>query len=84
MVELCQSHVRTLWVTLLGDGNQSPQVTHRIFDMPRVIIQGKGEVVRGGQWQRVAGAGQPSTTEAQQGSGLVLGLQAAGGSPGAG
>lgn len=45
MVELCQSHVRTLWMTLLGDGNQSPQVTNRIFDMPEDIMQGKGEAV---------------------------------------
>ncbi|NXQ97370.1 HXK2 protein, partial [Sagittarius serpentarius] len=45
VVELCQSHVRTLWVTLLGDGNQSPQVTYKIFDMPRDIIQGKGEAL---------------------------------------
>ncbi|XP_050761568.1 hexokinase-3, partial [Gymnogyps californianus] len=45
VVELCQSHVRTLCVTLLGDGNQNPQVTHKIFDMPRDIIQGKGEAL---------------------------------------
>ena len=45
MVELCQSHVRTLWVTLLGDGNQNPQVLYKIFDMPRDITQGKGEMV---------------------------------------
>lgn len=45
MVELCQSHVRTLRVTLLGDGNQSPQVTYKIFDMPGDILQGKGEAV---------------------------------------
>ncbi|XP_064314685.1 hexokinase-3 isoform X2 [Phalacrocorax carbo] len=45
VVELCQSHVRTLWVTLLGDGNQNPQVLYKIFDMPRDITQGKGEVL---------------------------------------
>lgn len=45
MVELCQSHVRTLWVTLLGDGNQSPQVMHKIFDTPGDIMKGKGEAV---------------------------------------
>ncbi|NWX43938.1 HXK3 protein, partial [Steatornis caripensis] len=45
VVELCQSHVRTLWVTLLGDGNQSPQVTDKIFDMPEDIKQGKGEAL---------------------------------------
>ncbi|XP_054698040.1 hexokinase-3 isoform X1 [Grus americana] len=45
VVELCQSHVRTLWVTLLGDGNQSPQVKCKIFDMPGDIMQGKGEAL---------------------------------------
>lgn len=45
MVELCQKHVRTLWVTLQGDGNQSPQVTQNIFDMPEDIPQGTGEAV---------------------------------------
>ncbi|XP_075571936.1 hexokinase-3 [Pelecanus crispus] len=45
VVELCQSHVRTLLVTLLGDGNQSPQVTYKTFDMPRDIMQGKGEAL---------------------------------------
>ncbi|NWW95719.1 HXK3 protein, partial [Rhynochetos jubatus] len=45
VVELCQSHVRTLWVTLLGDGNQNPQVTHKTFDMPGDIMQGKGEAL---------------------------------------
>ncbi|NXK09792.1 HXK3 protein, partial [Herpetotheres cachinnans] len=45
VVELCQSHVRTMWVTLLGDGNQSPQVMYKIFDMPGDIMQGKGEAL---------------------------------------
>ncbi|NWS54435.1 HXK3 protein, partial [Chunga burmeisteri] len=45
VVELCQSHIRTLWVTLLGDGNQSPQVMYKIFDMPGDITQGKGEAL---------------------------------------
>ncbi|KAM6056489.1 hexokinase-3 [Chlamydotis macqueenii] len=43
VVELCQNHVRTLWVTLLGDGNQSPQVMYKIFDLPANVMQGKGE-----------------------------------------
>ncbi|KAM6322755.1 hexokinase-3 [Podargus strigoides] len=45
VVELCQSHVRTLWVTLLGDGNQSPQVSYKIFNLPQDIMQGKGEAL---------------------------------------
>ncbi|NXF36007.1 HXK3 protein, partial [Nyctibius bracteatus] len=45
VVELCQTHVRTLRVTLLGDGNQSPQVTYKIFDMPGEIMRGKGEAL---------------------------------------
>ncbi|NXS59539.1 HXK3 protein, partial [Brachypteracias leptosomus] len=45
VVELCQSRVRTLWVTLLGDGNQSPKVMYKIFDMPEDIKQGKGEAL---------------------------------------
>ncbi|XP_061858017.1 hexokinase-3 isoform X2 [Colius striatus] len=45
VVELCQSHVRTLQVTLSGDGNQNPQVTSRIFNMPGDIIHGKGEAL---------------------------------------
>ncbi|KAK2540681.1 Hk3 [Columba livia] len=45
VVELCQKHVRTLWVTLQGDGNQSPQVTQNIFDMPEDIPQGTGEAL---------------------------------------
>ncbi|KAF1656693.1 Hexokinase-2, partial [Eudyptes chrysocome] len=45
VVELCQSHVRTLWVTLLGDGNQSPQVMYKIFDTPGDIMKGKGEAL---------------------------------------
>ncbi|NXL66009.1 HXK2 protein, partial [Chordeiles acutipennis] len=45
VVELCQSHVRTLWVTLLGDGNQSPQVMFKTFNMPVDITQGKGEML---------------------------------------
>uniref|UniRef100_A0A493TJZ7 Phosphotransferase n=1 Tax=Anas platyrhynchos platyrhynchos TaxID=8840 RepID=A0A493TJZ7_ANAPP len=32
VVELCQSHVRTLFVTLLGDGNQSPQLMYKTFE----------------------------------------------------
>ncbi|NXT36937.1 HXK3 protein, partial [Pelecanoides urinatrix] len=45
VVELCQSHVRTLRVTFLGDGNQSPQVMDKIFNMPGDIMQGKGEAL---------------------------------------
>ncbi|KGL87161.1 Hexokinase-2, partial [Charadrius vociferus] len=45
VVELCQSHVQTLWMSLQGDGNQSPQVTNRIFDMPGDIMEGKGEAL---------------------------------------
>ncbi|XP_009640011.1 hexokinase-3 [Egretta garzetta] len=45
VVELCQSHVRTLWVTFLGDGNQSPHMMQKIFDLPRDIMQGKGEAL---------------------------------------
>ncbi|OPJ88003.1 hexokinase-3 [Patagioenas fasciata monilis] len=45
VVELCKKHVRTLWVTLQGDGNHSPQVTQDIFDMPEDIPQGTGEAL---------------------------------------
>ncbi|NXQ83654.1 HXK2 protein, partial [Nyctibius grandis] len=45
VVELRQSHVRTLRVTLLGDGNQKPQVISKIFDMPADIMRGSGEAL---------------------------------------
>ncbi|NWI63084.1 HXK3 protein, partial [Todus mexicanus] len=45
VVELCQSHVRTLWVAFLGDGNQNPQEMYKIFDMPEDIKKGKGEAL---------------------------------------
>ncbi|KFO81466.1 Hexokinase-3, partial [Cuculus canorus] len=45
VVELGQSHVRTLWVTLLGDGNQNPQMRDKTFDLPAGIKQGKGEAL---------------------------------------
>ncbi|NXL87979.1 HXK2 protein, partial [Alectura lathami] len=45
VVELCQSHVRTLCVTLPGDGNQSPQLLLKIFEMPGDIPQGTGEAL---------------------------------------
>ncbi|NWY56098.1 HXK2 protein, partial [Chionis minor] len=45
VVELCQTHVRTLWMTLLGDGNRSPQATNKIFDMPGDIMKGTGEAL---------------------------------------
>lgn len=48
VVELCQSHVRTLFVTLLGDGNQSPQLMYKTFELPADKLQGTGEAVRGG------------------------------------
>ncbi|XP_063204772.1 hexokinase-3 isoform X1 [Chroicocephalus ridibundus] len=48
VVELCQSHVRILLMTLLGDGNQSPHMTDKIFDIPGDSMQGPGEAVRGG------------------------------------
>ncbi|NWU90886.1 HXK2 protein, partial [Upupa epops] len=45
VVEMCQNHVRTLWMALTGDGNQSPQIMYKIFDMPEDITQGKGEAL---------------------------------------
>ncbi|XP_066053175.1 hexokinase-3 isoform X2 [Chamaea fasciata] len=45
VVELCQSQVRTLWVTLYGDGNMSPNMVYKIFDLPEGITQGKGEAL---------------------------------------
>ncbi|XP_035194361.1 LOW QUALITY PROTEIN: hexokinase-3 [Oxyura jamaicensis] len=45
VVELCQSHVRTLFVTLLGDGNQSPQLMYKVFEMPAEMLQGTGEAL---------------------------------------
>ncbi|NXG82347.1 HXK3 protein, partial [Stercorarius parasiticus] len=45
VAELCQSHVRILLMTLLGDGNQSPHVTDKIFDIPGDSMQGPGEAL---------------------------------------
>lgn len=45
MVELCQTQVRTLLVTLYGDGNLSPQMMYKIYDLPEGITQGEGEAV---------------------------------------
>ncbi|OXB81001.1 UNVERIFIED_CONTAM: hypothetical protein H355_006084, partial [Colinus virginianus] len=45
VVELCQSHVRTLWVTLTGDGNQSLQLLYRVFGMPGDVPRGSGEAL---------------------------------------
>ncbi|NXF71986.1 HXK3 protein, partial [Sclerurus mexicanus] len=45
VVELCQSQVRTLLVTLLGDGNLSPQMMYKTFDMPEEIMTGEGEAL---------------------------------------
>ncbi|NXE91908.1 HXK3 protein, partial [Menura novaehollandiae] len=45
VVELCQSQVRTLLVTLYGDGNLSPQMMYKIFDIPEGITQGEGEAL---------------------------------------
>ncbi|KFP04633.1 Hexokinase-2, partial [Calypte anna] len=47
VVELCQKHVRTLWVKLLGDGNYSPEIMYKIFDLPESVMQGKGEELFG-------------------------------------
>ncbi|XP_071615005.1 hexokinase-3 isoform X1 [Heliangelus exortis] len=47
VVELCQKHVRTLWVKLLGDGNHSPEIMYKIFDVPESVMQGKGEELFG-------------------------------------
>ncbi|NXX37184.1 HXK2 protein, partial [Nicator chloris] len=45
VVELCQNQVRTLLVTLYGDGNMSPHMVYKIFDMPESIRQGEGEAL---------------------------------------
>ncbi|NXD01908.1 HXK3 protein, partial [Certhia familiaris] len=45
VVELCQNQVRTLLVTLYGDGNMSPQMMYKIFDMPEGIMHGEGEAL---------------------------------------
>ncbi|NXC82048.1 HXK3 protein, partial [Cercotrichas coryphoeus] len=45
VVELCQNQVRTLLVTLYGDGNMSPNVVYKIFDMPEGMMQGEGEAL---------------------------------------
>ncbi|NXF12746.1 HXK3 protein, partial [Smithornis capensis] len=45
VVELCQSQVRILLVTLFGDGNLSPQMIYKIFDMPENIMHGEGEAL---------------------------------------
>ncbi|NWS13694.1 HXK2 protein, partial [Pachyramphus minor] len=45
VVELCQSQVRTLLVTLFGDGNLSPQMMYKTFDMPEDIMRGEGEAL---------------------------------------
>ncbi|NXY12701.1 HXK2 protein, partial [Atrichornis clamosus] len=45
VVELCQSQVRTLLVTLYGDGNLSPQMMYKIFDIPEGLTQGEGEAL---------------------------------------
>ncbi|NXL77986.1 HXK3 protein, partial [Leptocoma aspasia] len=45
VVELCQSQVRTVLVTLYGDGNMSPQMMYKIFDLPEGITQGEGEAL---------------------------------------
>ncbi|XP_063025050.1 hexokinase-3 [Melospiza melodia melodia] len=45
VVELCQTQVRTLLVTLYGDGNLSPQMMYKIYDLPEGITQGEGEAL---------------------------------------
>jgi len=79
VVELCQNHVRTLWVTLLGDGNQSPQVRDKIFNMPEATKQGKGEEVRGGHGRGglVLGCAAPRSLGRAPGWGWGSGLSPA-------
>ncbi|NXM74183.1 HXK3 protein, partial [Serilophus lunatus] len=45
VVELCQNQIRTLMVTLFGDGNLSPQVVYKVFELPDDIMHGEGEVL---------------------------------------
>ncbi|XP_014803616.1 PREDICTED: hexokinase-3 [Calidris pugnax] len=45
VVELRQSHVRTLLMTLMGDGNYSPELSDHTFDMPEDLMQGTGEAL---------------------------------------
>ncbi|NXR88159.1 HXK3 protein, partial [Hypocryptadius cinnamomeus] len=45
VVELCQNQVRTLLVTLYGDGNMSPQMVYKLYDLPEDIMQGEGEAL---------------------------------------
>ncbi|NXW68635.1 HXK3 protein, partial [Hirundo rustica] len=45
VVELCQSQVRTLLVTLYGDGNMSPNMVYKVFELPEGIMQGEGEAL---------------------------------------
>ncbi|NXQ54300.1 HXK3 protein, partial [Anthoscopus minutus] len=45
VVELCQNQVRTMLVTLYGDGNLSPQMMYKIFDLPEGITHGEGEAL---------------------------------------
>ncbi|XP_039557703.1 hexokinase-3 isoform X1 [Passer montanus] len=45
VVELCQNQVRTLLVTLYGDGNMSPQMMYKIYELPEDIMQGEGEAL---------------------------------------
>ncbi|NXQ40996.1 HXK3 protein, partial [Catharus fuscescens] len=45
VVELCQNQVRTVLVTLYGDGNMSPNMMYKIFDIPEGMMQGEGEAL---------------------------------------
>uniref|UniRef100_A0A8D2QFS6 hexokinase n=1 Tax=Zonotrichia albicollis TaxID=44394 RepID=A0A8D2QFS6_ZONAL len=45
VVELCQTQVRTLLVTLYGDGNLSPQMMYKIYELPEGITRGEGEAL---------------------------------------
>ncbi|KAF4790763.1 hexokinase-3 isoform X1 [Turdus rufiventris] len=45
VVELCQSQVRTVLVTLYGDGNMSPNMMYKIFNIPEGMMQGEGEAL---------------------------------------
>ncbi|NXR16081.1 HXK3 protein, partial [Semnornis frantzii] len=45
VVELCHSQVRTLWVNLPGNGNESIQEMYRTFNVPDDIMKGTGEAL---------------------------------------
>ncbi|NWX93552.1 HXK3 protein, partial [Nothoprocta pentlandii] len=45
VVELRRRQVRTLWVSLPGDGNQNLPLKDQLFDTPEDIMQGSGEAL---------------------------------------